>query len=72
MIDIILDKSKKTNYFSENENYYKGTIDPMSGQDWNYNKKINTTPKEEDFTKTVSDYLSWEVSQIFKGDHLDF
>ncbi|HIZ52613.1 MAG TPA: SAM-dependent methyltransferase [Candidatus Enterococcus avicola] len=72
VIDIILDKSKKTNYFSENENYYKGTIDPMSGQDWNYNKKINTTPKEEDFTKTVSDYLSWEVSQIFKGDHLDF
>lgn len=72
VIDIILDKAKKTNYFTENDNYYKGTIDPNSGKDWNYNKKIDTTPTEADFKKTVSDYLSWEVSQILKGQKQDF
>lgn len=72
VIDIILDKSKKTNYFTEGENYYKGTIDPASGKDWNYNKKVDTTPTEADFKKTVSDYLSWEVSQILKGENQDF
>lgn len=72
VIDIILDKTKKTNYFTENDNYYKGTIDPNSGKDWNYNKKIDTTPTEDDFRKTVCDYLSWEVSQILKGENQDF
>lgn len=72
IVDIILDKSKKTNYFQENDNYYKGTIDPMSGKDWNYSKKIDTVPTEDDFKKTVSDYLSWEVSQILKGQNPDF
>lgn len=72
VIDIILDKAKKTNYFTENDNYYKGTIDPNSGKDWNYNKKVDVTPTEDDFKKTVSDYLSWEVSQILKGENQDF
>lgn len=72
VIDIILDKAKKTNYFTENDNYYKGTIDPNSGKDWNYNKKVDVTPTEADFKKTVSDYLSWEVSQILKGENQDF
>lgn len=72
VIDIILDKAKKTNYFIEDDNYYKGTIDPDNGKDWNYNKKIDTTPTEADFKKTVSDYLSWEVSQILKGQNQDF
>lgn len=72
VIDIILDKAKKTNYFTENDNYYKGTIDPNSGKDWNYNKKVDVTPTEDDFKKTVSDYLSWEVSQILKGQNQDF
>lgn len=72
VLDIVLDRSKKTNYFTENDNYYKGTIDSESGKDWNYNKKIDTKPTEEDFKITVSDYLSWEVSQILKGDNPDF
>ncbi|GAK31379.1 N-6 DNA methylase [Weissella oryzae SG25] len=72
VVDLILNKAKKTNYFNENDNYYLGTIDPESGKDWNYNKKIDTTPTEADFKKTVSDYLSWEVSQILKGTNQDF
>lgn len=40
-----------------------------SGADWNFDqhKIINTKPTLQDFKKTVSDYLAWEVSQILKG-----
>ena len=72
VVDIVLNKSKKTNYFKENDDYYKGTIDPLSGKDWNYIKKTDTTPTSVDFKRTVSDYLSWEVSQILKGQNPDF
>lgn len=36
------------------------------GCDWNFTQhlKIDTKPTLEDFKKTVSDYLAWEVSQI--------
>lgn len=40
-----------------------------SGSDWNFDQhiKIDTTPQIEDFKKTVSDYLSWEVTQVLEG-----
>lgn len=39
-----------------------------SGDDWNFDqhKKIDITPKLEDFKKVVADYLSWEVEQLLK------
>ena len=41
-----------------------------SGSDWNFDqhKKIDAMPTLADFKKSVSDYLSWEVSQILKKD----
>jgi len=41
------------------------------GTDWNYDQhqKIDTMPKLEDFKKTISDYLTWEVSNILKGGY---
>lgn len=38
---------------------------------WLYSShiKINTTPTEDDFKKTVSDYLAWKVSNILKGQN---
>ena len=41
-------------------------IDPQNGADWNFNPTIDTKPTLEDFKKTVSDYLAWEVSMILK------
>jgi len=40
-----------------------------SGADWNFDqhKVIDTKPTLEDFKKTVSDYLAWEVSNILKN-----
>ena len=42
----------------------------MSGTDWCFSqhKKIDTRPTEEDFKKTVAEYLSWKVGQIIKGE----
>ena len=41
-----------------------------TGNDWNFDqhKIIDTKPTLADFKKTVSDYLSWEVSNILKGN----
>lgn len=41
----------------------------LSGKDWNYDQHriIDTTPTEEDFMKTVGDFLEFEISQILKG-----
>lgn len=40
----------------------------LSGSDWNFDqhKTIDSKPTLEDFKKTVSDYLAWEVSNILK------
>lgn len=40
-----------------------------SGADWNFeqHQKLDTTPTEEDFLKTVGDYLAWEVTQLLTG-----
>jgi hypothetical protein len=40
-----------------------------NGNDWNYNQHqiIDIKPALDDFKKTVSDYLSWEVGNVLKG-----
>ena len=39
------------------------------GNDWNFDqhRKIESKPTIADFRKTVSDYLSWEISQLLKS-----
>lgn len=39
------------------------------GNDWNFDQhqKIDTIPTLDDFKKTVSEYLTWEVSNILRG-----
>lgn len=51
--------------------YYEGQIDPNNGSDWNQTKPINLTPNLDDFKKTVSDYLAWEVSNLLKRNEED-
>lgn len=40
----------------------------QSGNDWNFDQhqKVDTKPTLDDFQKTVSDYLAWEVANILK------
>jgi hypothetical protein len=66
LVNLIRFGQSKLNIFSEQE-YYEGHIDPKSGDDWNQSAPINTKPTVQDFKKTVSDYLTWEVSTILKN-----
>ena len=55
----------KLSIFSESE-YFEGTIDPQSGADWNQTAPADTRPTLQDFKKTVSDYLAWEVANLLR------
>ena len=67
---IVLGKKPRTDYYTEaNGLVIRDTI-TLKGNDWTYNqhKKIDTTPTEDDFKRTVANYLSWKVSALMKGD----
>lgn len=68
LVNLVRFGKNKLNIFTEKE-YYEGTIDPKNGADWNQTAPIDTKPTLDDFKKTVSDYLAWEVSNILKGQN---
>ena len=68
IVNLVRFGKRKMNIFTDKE-YYEGTIDPTNGADWNQSAPIDTKPTLEDFKKTVSDYLAWEVSSILKGEN---
>mgnify|MGYP000123062660 FL=1 len=59
----------KLNIFT-NKEYHEANIDPKSGIDWNQSAPTDTKPTLSDFKKTVSNYLTWEVSNILKQKSL--
>ena len=66
LVDLVRFGKSKLNIFTEKE-YYEGHINPENGADWNQTAPIDTKPTLDDFKKTVSDYLAWEVSCLLKG-----
>lgn len=70
LINLVRFGKSKLKIFTEQE-YYEDTIDPENGADWNKTAPVDITPTLADFKKTVSDYLSWEVSQILQKDNSD-
>ena len=69
VVDIVLGRKKKTNYYnSENGTYIEDTIE-LDGMDWTFgqHKVFDLVPTEADFRKTVADYLSWRVTQAIGG-----
>ena len=70
LIDLVRFGKSKLNIFTEKE-YYEGKIDPENGADWNQTAPIDIKPTLEDFKKTVSDYLAWEVSNLLKNQSLE-
>lgn len=67
LVDIVLNRKKATHYFDDC--VIEDTIG-LDGNDWTYkqHQKIDATPTEEDFRKTVADYLSWKVSTLMKEE----
>ncbi len=70
VVNLVRFGKSKLNIFTEKE-YYEGTIDPKNGADWNQTAPIDTKPTLQDFKKTVSDYLAWEVSNILKQQNAE-
>lgn len=70
IIDLVRFGKSKLNIFGDNE-YYEGHIDVENGADWNQSAPIDTKPTIDNFKKTVSDYMSWEVSEILKNEKKD-
>lgn len=65
LINLVRFGKSKLSIFNDKE-YFENTIDPKNGSDWNQTASIDTNPTLQDFKKTVSDYLAWEVSNIMK------
>lgn len=70
IVDLVRFGKSKLNIFTEKE-YYEGHINPENGADWNQTAPIDTKPTLEDFKKTVSDYLAFEVSNLLKNQDLE-
>ena len=70
VVDLVRFGKSKLNIFTEKE-YYEGHIDPKNGNDWNQSAPVDTKPTLNDFKKTVSDYLAWEVSTLLKNQNLE-
>jgi hypothetical protein len=70
VVDLVRFGKGKLNILTEKE-YYEGHIDPENGTDWNQSAPIDTKPTLDDFKKTVSDYLAWEVSNLLKNQNAE-
>lgn len=68
LVDLVRFGKNKLHYYTEKE-YYEGTIDPENGADWNQAAPIDIRPTLDDFKKTVSDYLAYEVSNLLKNQN---
>lgn len=68
IVDLVLYGKSYLHYFTEDE-YFEDTI-TLDGNDWTFaqHKKIDIKPTFNDFKRTVSDYLAWEVSNILKKE----
>lgn len=70
LVNLVRFGKSKMSIFTE-QDYYEGVIDPENGADWNQTSPIDTKPTVEDFKKTVSDYLAWEVSALLKNQPME-
>ncbi len=70
VVDLVNFGKSKLNILTEKE-YYEGTIQPDNGADWNQTAPIDTKPTLDDLKKTVTDYLTWEVSNLLKHENVE-
>ena len=70
LVNLVRFGKSKLNIFT-NKEYYENTIDPKNGADWNQSAPQDDKPTLQDFKKTVSDYLAWEISTILKQQNIE-
>jgi len=71
VLDFVLNRKKVDDlvYFSQEE-FFEDKIS-LEGNDWtvNQHKKYDMTPTVEDFKEVISNYLSWKVSSVLRGEN---
>lgn len=70
VVDLVRFGKSKLNILTEKE-YYEGHINPENGNDWNQTAPIDTKPTLDNFKKSISDYLAWEVSTLLKNQPME-
>ena len=70
VVDLVKYGKSKLHYLTESE-YYEGHIDVTKGDDWNQTAPIDLKPTLDDFKKTISNYLAWEVSNLLQNQSLE-
>lgn len=64
----IIKNNKEPNYYKENIIIDKINTDCVS-LNYSGHRVLDTIPTEEDFKKTVSEYLSWKISSMMMNTH---
>ncbi len=66
---IVLGKIPKTSYYTKENGLVIQDSITLDGDDWTFSqhKKPDDMPTEDDFRKTVAEYLAWKVSLAIKG-----
>lgn len=65
VVDIVLGRQKKTDYYKDGVDVIKDTI-TLGGKDWMFRQhvKIDTRPTDEDFKKVIFNYLTWKINSL--------
>lgn len=66
---ICLRQKPKTHFYTEENGLLIRDTITLNGDDWTFmqHRKIDMTPTEEDFMKTIGDYMAFKVSEALKG-----
>ena len=66
VIDLVLDNMPETEYYTKDNGLYIEDTIGLTGDDWTFaqHKVIDTVPTEEDFKRTVANYLAWKVGTL--------
>lgn len=69
---IILDKKPKTNYYTKEKGSYVEDTITLNGNDWTYaqHRKINIEFTEDDFRKTMQDFMSWKINKTIHENNI--
>ena len=65
VVQLVRFGNRKRSLLTERE-YFEGTVDPNSGEDWNQTAPRKIVPDYQDCAKVIHDYLVWEVGKVVK------
>lgn len=73
VVDIILGRKPKTNYYTEANGLVIRDSITLNGDDWTYaqHKVIDVKPTIDDFKNSVKEYLTWKVSQVIQQENIN-